>query len=310
MGDASPSGAATVAGRPVRCVLFDLGSTLWRRKDAATIAALDRLADARAVELVLPLIGDDWSGPPVHHEGRDDTLAELGARIRGAVQGEVRRRTATAPTQEPDFAEAARDGLRRLGVTAATTALGARVWESLRVRSVDSRRLFDDALPTLAVLRARGLLLGIVTNRGWGGRIFEEDLVRMGLREYIPQQATAVSADLGVRKPHPAIFEHALRGLGVGPEATAMVGDSLVADVGGASALGMVAVWKPRAELFQAARARGQAWNAGSHAGGADERAHLIASAWKREAGWDRERAWPAPDIVIEHLGELLPLCE
>lgn len=54
----------------------------------------------------------------------------------------------------------------------------------------------------------------------------------------------AVSHDVGYLKPHPRIFEYALDEMGLRPEETAMVGDNLRADVGGAKALGMVAVWR------------------------------------------------------------------
>jgi FMN phosphatase YigB (HAD superfamily) len=48
-------------------------------------------------------------------------------------------------------------------------------------------------------------------------------------------------------KPHKILFEHALDELGVSGEETLHVGDSLIADVRGAQALGMTAVWrKPR----------------------------------------------------------------
>ena len=49
----------------------------------------------------------------------------------------------------------------------------------------------------------------------------------------------AVSAEIGWRKPHVAIFERALEALGVGPTEAVMVGDRLREDVGGARALGL-----------------------------------------------------------------------
>jgi FMN phosphatase YigB (HAD superfamily) len=56
----------------------------------------------------------------------------------------------------------------------------------------------------------------------------------------------AISADLGIRKPHPEIFKYALSKLSVLPEETAMVGDNLKADVGGAKELDMLGIWKAR----------------------------------------------------------------
>ncbi len=55
-----------------------------------------------------------------------------------------------------------------------------------------------------------------------------------------------ISEDVGVRKPRPEIFEEALRQLGTTAAETVHVGDNLAADVGGAAAAGMRAVWITR----------------------------------------------------------------
>jgi putative hydrolase of the HAD superfamily len=47
-------------------------------------------------------------------------------------------------------------------------------------------------------------------------------------------------------KPHPAIYRQALEELGVAPSEAVMVGDDLRADIGGALAAGMRAVWVRR----------------------------------------------------------------
>ena len=51
--------------------------------------------------------------------------------------------------------------------------------------------------------------------------------------------AVALSAEVGKRKPHPAIFEAALAQVGVEAGEALMVGDRLREDVAGAQALGM-----------------------------------------------------------------------
>ncbi len=57
-------------------------------------------------------------------------------------------------------------------------------------------------------------------------------------------EVTIISDEVGVAKPHPAIFEAALRGLGDPPrDRVVMVGDNLVADIGGAASLGLQTVW-------------------------------------------------------------------
>jgi FMN phosphatase YigB (HAD superfamily) len=55
--------------------------------------------------------------------------------------------------------------------------------------------------------------------------------------------AVVVSSDLGVAKPDPAIFTHALSQLQLDASCAVMVGDSLERDVDGAIAAGLAAVW-------------------------------------------------------------------
>jgi putative hydrolase of the HAD superfamily len=62
----------------------------------------------------------------------------------------------------------------------------------------------------------------------------------MGLAQRL--DFSVFSSEIGLRKPHPAIFEHALGALGVEPERTLFVGDRLFEDVRGAAELGMTTV--------------------------------------------------------------------
>ncbi len=69
-------------------------------------------------------------------------------------------------------------------------------------------------------------------------------LDQAGLRELL--DVTVVSESVGLRKPRPEIFGAVLEGLDARPDEVLHVGDSLRADVGGASALGIVNVWITR----------------------------------------------------------------
>ena len=96
----------------------------------------------------------------------------------------------------------------------------------------------------LEALRDRGLKLGIVSNAFDPPALLHGDLVDLGIAERV--DVAVFSSEVGLRKPHPAIFERALEALGVGPERTLFVGDSLTVDIAGAAALGMhtcQAVW-------------------------------------------------------------------
>lgn len=97
--------------------------------------------------------------------------------------------------------------------------------------------LYADVKPALRQLHATGLRLGLISNTHRCLTTFQE---HFDLDALI---AGAVSsAEHGYMKPHPSIFEAALRGLGVDAAEAMMVGDSLSHDVAGARELGMRAV--------------------------------------------------------------------
>ncbi len=89
----------------------------------------------------------------------------------------------------------------------------------------------------LETLQAWGLKLGIVSNAFDPPRLLHGDLEALGITERV--DFVVFSSELGVRKPHPAIFERALAALGVDAARALFVGDSLAADIGGAAAVGM-----------------------------------------------------------------------
>lgn len=98
-------------------------------------------------------------------------------------------------------------------------------------------RIYDDVLPALRALGARGLKLAVVSN--WDDRL-RPLLERLGLRRHF--DVIVVSGEVGVHKPEPGIFAHAARQLGVPCETILHVGDSESEDVQGARAAGWRAV--------------------------------------------------------------------
>ena len=56
-------------------------------------------------------------------------------------------------------------------------------------------------------------------------------------------EVVALACILGFRMPRPRIVEHTVDAMQLTPQETAMVGDSMHADVEGAKALGMTAIW-------------------------------------------------------------------
>jgi len=98
-------------------------------------------------------------------------------------------------------------------------------------------RLFDDTIPVLDLLKAKGLRLGIISN--WDHRLFSI-VDQLGLSSYF-ERVTASSA-VGAAKPARRIFEAALEGMRIQPADGMHVGDSLEDDYHGASRAGMKAV--------------------------------------------------------------------
>ncbi len=106
-------------------------------------------------------------------------------------------------------------------------------------------RPYPDVLQVLPELRAHGVALGLITNASHPMYIRDHELRQTGLLDLFPTCRLS-AADVGVIKPHPAIFARGLELLGVEPGQAVFVGDSLAADVAGAQRAGIPAVWIAR----------------------------------------------------------------
>lgn len=84
-----------------------------------------------------------------------------------------------------------------------------------------SGRLYEDALPFLRTLRARGVQTAIVSNCDENTRAL---LVSLGVAALAG--TLVLSCEVGVAKPDARIFEHALSQLGVTPDAATFVDDT------------------------------------------------------------------------------------
>jgi putative hydrolase of the HAD superfamily len=107
-----------------------------------------------------------------------------------------------------------------------------------------ARQLGGTTHALLEALRARNLRLGLVSNAFDPGWLLHRDLDELGVGERL--DFAVFSSEVGMRKPHPAIFRRALEALEVSPEEALFVGDRLYEDVRGAGEVGMTtvqAVW-------------------------------------------------------------------
>jgi HAD superfamily hydrolase (TIGR01662 family) len=97
--------------------------------------------------------------------------------------------------------------------------------------------LYEDVPDVLRTIHAAGIKIGLISNTQRSLTAFQAHFALEGLFE------VAISSfDHGYMKPHPSIFESALRQVGARPHEAVMVGDSLAHDIEGARRLGMRAV--------------------------------------------------------------------
>ena len=108
--------------------------------------------------------------------------------------------------------------------------------------------LYDDVAPALRELAARGFVLGLISNSHRCLRSFQEHFELTGL-----MSAAISSSEHGFMKPHPSIFEAALKLAGVDAGESVMVGDSLAHDIEGARRVGMRGILVHRADTPPAA---------------------------------------------------------
>ena len=94
--------------------------------------------------------------------------------------------------------------------------------------------LYDDVAPALRELATRGLKIGLISNSHRCLASFERHFSLHGLIA-----AAISSSEHGYLKPHPSIFESALKLAGVSAHESVMVGDSYPHDVEGARHVGM-----------------------------------------------------------------------
>lgn len=103
--------------------------------------------------------------------------------------------------------------------------------------SYASYALYPDTLPVLGALRAQGYTMGVISD--WGLSLVPI-IAELGLTHYF--DFAVVSAAVRHAKPHPTLFETALRRADAIPDYAVHIGDSYVLDVLGARSVGIAPV--------------------------------------------------------------------
>lgn len=214
----------------ITAVLFDLGDTLWHFPELPPAMQI-RTETMRRIGSLL----QTWDVP------LEGELRFLGREIRFGVE-RADRAAYEGDCVSPDFNEVVRGIAAGMGLEIDYEQATA-LWDAWNLGGLAlGRTMFEDAFATLDWLRERGLRIGCVTNRVFGGPRFAEELRELGLDRYF--ESTSVSCDMGYMKPHPKAFQYALDEMHIQASETAMVGDSLRADVAASQALGMTAIWR------------------------------------------------------------------
>jgi putative hydrolase of the HAD superfamily len=142
------------------------------------------------------------------------------------------------------------EGFRRLGVTQDMSLAVTEIRE--RFQRAEFEQLFEDVIPTLEHLAARGVQLGILSNFSAN---LEEVLRQLDVHRYF--RFFVVSGIAGVEKPDPEIFELTIRVANRQASDIVYIGDSIFHDIEGARQAGMAAILLDRQNRypdFQGAR--------------------------------------------------------
>jgi putative hydrolase of the HAD superfamily len=211
---------------PLEAVLFDYGHTLiyFDERPHSTLV--------EAYEKVNRLLRDALK--------REVPAAQvLIEKVSRAVDDEIQRDYAAGRPEEVEIATIYDTALRGLGLELEPDLI-ERVMELEQEGWLRSVHVGPDVVATLEALRNQGLRLGIVSNAAYRPRLMVEQLAALGLAKYF--DGVTFSSEVGVRKPHPAIYADALRKVGADPSRTLFVGDRVREDVQGPQAQGMRAV--------------------------------------------------------------------
>jgi putative hydrolase of the HAD superfamily len=213
---------------PLRAVFLDIGDTVMRANPSW--------------EGVYKLALDEY-GITVPSEGLRDALRRTYHHGRYGFDHpfEATPETSFRQTMEMD-----RRALAELGVTDLPEDFYRRLGEVFLL--VSSWHVFPDAISALEALRARGLVIGAVSNWVWQLPELLHSLELMSQFDFV-----AASARVGFEKPHAGIFRHALREARVSAGEALHVGDHLDADVAGARSLGISAVLIDRRDRYSEA---------------------------------------------------------
>jgi putative hydrolase of the HAD superfamily len=203
---------------PITAALLDVGGTLWP---------------------------DGWPWLPEDHQTRTDRLRQAlpglepasAARLLAALDASADR---LAHSLEQDPAVYVGEPLRDHGIEPTPERVAA-VIDAMCLPAKRLVELLPGARELLRTVKRLGLRSVIVSNTYWRtAGAYLRDFEDLGVAQDI--DAIVSSADVGFRKPHPAVFEAAVAAAGVPAAECVMVGNSEPNDVVAPRALGIHAI--------------------------------------------------------------------
>ena len=202
----------------IRAVLFDWGGTLVREQTLATSNPSGVVAE--------------YARKHLHFALRD---VDFERALDAVMPGDGAGSASPAPSINVIMAAA----FNWLGWTVGASDVDAcaRLFFTCAYEGYDA---YDDARELLPSLRDRGYRLGVVTNSIFPAHLIQVKVNQIGFAGYF--DAFVSSADLGLAKPNPVIFERAVADLRIDPHEALFVGDRVETDIAGARAAGLRAI--------------------------------------------------------------------
>jgi putative hydrolase of the HAD superfamily len=206
----------------LRAVIFDYGHTLihFERPEGSLLLAYREINQLLREELERDV------------PAAEDLLQGISVAVDRAIQADY----AAQRLEEVEIASLYDAQLRRLGLEL-DNHLIERIMEVEQKAWLSGIELGPDVVQILSRIRAAGLRVGLVSNASYLPRLMKAQLVHLGVVQDF--DALTWSSEVGFRKPHPAIYQDALKKLRVAPESVLFVGDRIKEDVQGPQSLGM-----------------------------------------------------------------------
>ena len=214
----------TRVNQPLEVALIDVGGTLWpnswplRETDgdgrhSRVAAAMPKLSPATIAALVADLIRSSRIGDEARSINTEHSVKVPPAEVLVATS------------------------LSRQGLPADTETV-ARVRRAMALPVADRLRPLPGAIELLSDIHKLGMRSVIASNTYWrDAESYREDFRLLGMADHV--DAIVTSVDAGHLKPHPAVFEMAMRVGGAPPERCVVIGNKESNDIEPALALGM-----------------------------------------------------------------------